>query len=103
LEYILIDRLNDNFSDAKNLAQIASSLRAHVNLIPYNRVEGLDWKRPSAERRKAFFNALKSAGVSCTLRREKGSDIEAACGQLALLAERGKLGSLPQNAQEPNP
>lgn len=91
LEYILIDKVNDSFSDAKLLSDIANSLHAHVNLIPYNRVEGLDWKRPSSDRRKAFFNALKSKGVSCTLRREKGSDIEAACGQLALIAERQKL------------
>ena len=91
LEYILIDRVNDSFSDAKNLAQIAKTLKAHVNLIPYNTVIGLDWKRPSSQRRMAFFGALKSAGVSCTLRREKGSDIEAACGQLALVAESQKL------------
>lgn len=91
LEYILIDKVNDNFSDAKLLSKIANSLHAHVNLIPYNRVEGLDWKRPSADRRKAFFNALRANGVSCTLRKEKGSDIEAACGQLALIAERQKL------------
>lgn len=91
LEYILIDKVNDNFSDAKLLSGIANSLRAHVNLIPYNKVEGLDWKRPGLDRRKAFFNALKSKGVSCTLRKEKGSDIEAACGQLALVAERKKL------------
>ena len=91
LEYILIDRLNDSFSDAENLAKIAKALHAHVNLIPYNAVEGLGWKRPSFERRKAFLGALKSAGASCTLRREKGSDIEAACGQLALIAERQRL------------
>lgn len=90
LEYILIDKVNDSFDDAENLAKIAQNLHAHVNLIPYNTVIGLDWKRPSADRRKAFFNALKRKNVSCTLRREKGSDIEAACGQLALVAENEK-------------
>lgn len=90
LEYILIDKINDSFKDADELAKIALSLRAHVNLIPYNTVEGLPWRRPSPQRRKAFFNALKGKNVSCTLRREKGSDIEAACGQLALVTERAK-------------
>ncbi len=90
LEYILIDRVNDSFDDAAALSKIALELGAHVNLIPYNRVEGLDWKRPSGDRRAAFLGALKTAGVSCTLRREKGSDIDAACGQLALIAEREK-------------
>lgn len=90
LEYILIDSVNDSFADAKELAKIAKRLHAHVNLIPYNKVEGLAWKRPDLFRRNAFFKALKGDGASVTLRREKGSDIEAACGQLALLAGRSK-------------
>ena len=91
LEYILIDRINDSLSDADELAKIALRLHAHVNLIPYNKVEGLEWKRPDLFRRNTFFRALKSKKVSVTLRREKGSDIEAACGQLALLAEKNKV------------
>lgn len=91
LEYILIDRVNDSLADADELSKIALRLHAHVNLIPYNKVEGLEWKRPDSFRRNTFFSLLKSKKVSVTLRREKGTDIEAACGQLALLAERRKV------------
>lgn len=84
LEYILIKNVNDSQADARALAKIAKRLHAHVNLIPYNRVEALDWERPSGQRRAAFADFLKSERVSCTLRREKGSEIDAACGQLVL-------------------
>lgn len=84
LEYILIKGVNDSFAQANRLAEIAKSLHAHVNLIPYNAVDGLEWKRPDSSRRKAFADVLERAKVSYTLRREKGSEIDAACGQLAL-------------------
>mgnify|MGYP001632511325 FL=1 len=84
LEYIMIEKVNDTFLQARELAKIARELHAHVNLIPYNRVEELEWKRSPAGRRAAFAKVLDEAGVSYTLRREKGSGIEAACGQLAL-------------------
>ena len=84
LEYILIHNVNDSFKQATKLAEIAKMLHAHVNLIPYNQVEGLPWKRSDASRRKAFADILERAKVSFTLRREKGSEIDAACGQLAL-------------------
>lgn len=81
-EYILIDGVNDQESEAHALARHARPLEAKVNLIPYNTVEGLPWKRPPIERQEAFRGILKRAGVDATLRREKGHDIEAACGQL---------------------
>ena len=87
LEYILIKEVNDSFADARELVKIAKRLHAHINLIPYNKVESLDWERPQASRRSAFAKILKDAGVSHTLRREKGSEIDAACGQLALKAD----------------
>ena len=86
LEYILIKEVNDSFADARELVKIAKRLHAHINLIPYNKVESLNWERPQASRRSAFAKILKDAGVSHTLRREKGSEIDAACGQLALKA-----------------
>lgn len=88
LEYILIDSVNDSLSDARELAKIAKRLHAHVNLIPYNTVESLPWKRSSAPRRAAFANLLKNEKVSCTLRREKGAEIDAACGQLVLRSKK---------------
>lgn len=86
-EYILIDGINDGLDQAKLLAKRAKSVGALVNLIPYNKVEGLPWQRPSEARQEKFFEVLKAGGASCTLRREKGHDIDAACGQLRLQQE----------------
>ena len=87
LEYILIEGVNDHLEQARILANHARRLKAKVNLIPYNTVEGLDWKRPSEDQCRAFRDILKNAGVSATLRLEKGHDIDAACGQLRLKQE----------------
>jgi 23S rRNA (adenine2503-C2)-methyltransferase len=87
LEYILIEGINDSLEQAAILARHARRIHAKVNLIPYNTVEGLEWKRPSDTRCRAFRDALKNAGVSATLRLEKGHDIDAACGQLRLKQE----------------
>ena len=87
LEYILIEGVNDDLEQARILATHARRLKAKVNLIPYNTVEGLDWKRPSEDRCRAFRDILKNAGVAATLRLEKGHDIDAACGQLRLKQE----------------
>jgi 23S rRNA (adenine2503-C2)-methyltransferase len=88
LEFILIADVNDSPDQARRLREIALDLHAHVNLIPYNTVEGLPWKRPDAARQVAFATILDRSGVSVTLRREKGHDIAAACGQLRLKTER---------------
>jgi len=88
LEYILIDDVNDSVEQAQALAAIAFDLHAHVNCIPYNRVESLPWVRPNLVRQKIFSKVLSDAGVSVTLRREKGHDIDAACGQLRLQTEK---------------
>jgi 23S rRNA (adenine2503-C2)-methyltransferase len=88
LEFILIAEVNDGLDQARRLRDIALDLHAHVNLIPYNTVEGLPWKRPDVKSQHAFAQVLDRAGVSVTLRREKGHDIAAACGQLRLKTER---------------
>ncbi|MCX7868938.1 MAG: 23S rRNA (adenine(2503)-C(2))-methyltransferase RlmN, partial [Terrimicrobiaceae bacterium] len=87
-EYILIRGVNDSPSQARELAGIARRLKAKINLIPYNSVEGLDWSRPKREAQEEFLSALRSAGIPATLRREKGHDIAAACGQLRLAEAR---------------
>jgi 23S rRNA (adenine2503-C2)-methyltransferase len=87
-EYILIAGVNDAIAETKSLAQLARRLHAKVNLIPYNQVEGLDWGRPDEARQEAFLAALEKQSVAATLRREKGHDIDAACGQLRLQTER---------------
>ena len=88
LEFILIEDINDSLEQAKKLAVIARELHAHVNLIPYNKVEGLPWVRPSLTRQDRFVKELRALGVTATLRREKGHDIDAACGQLRLQKEK---------------
>lgn len=87
-EYILMAGVNDMLSEVKPLADLARRLNAKVNLIPYNKVEGLQWERPSESAQEAFLKALTSHKVQATLRREKGHDIDAACGQLRLRTER---------------
>ncbi len=86
-EYILIEGVNDSIEQAEILAKRAKSIHAKVNLIPYNTVEGLPWKRPSVEQQQAFLGVLSKANITATLRTEKGHDIEAACGQLRLQEE----------------
>ncbi|MSU65102.1 MAG: 23S rRNA (adenine(2503)-C(2))-methyltransferase RlmN [Opitutus sp.] len=88
LEFILIDGVNDSLAQAVALREIAQDLHAHVNLIPYNTVQDLPWKRPSLTRQEKFADVLRAARVSVTLRREKGHDIDAACGQLRLKTEK---------------
>jgi len=92
LEFILIEDINDSLEQAKKLAVIARELHAHVNLIPYNKVEGLPWVRPSLTRQDRFVKELRALGVTATLRREKGHDIDAACGQLRLQTEKAAAG-----------
>ena len=87
-EYILIQGVNDSEEQARLLAKRAQSLNAKVNLIPYNTVEGLEWSRPEENVQEDFLDTLTTRGIQATLRREKGHDIEAACGQLRLRKER---------------
>ena len=87
-EYILIAGVNDALEQTQPLGALARHLRAKVNLIPYNKVEGLTWQRPSEEVCEGFLAALEKQRIPATLRREKGGDIDAACGQLRLKTER---------------
>ncbi|HUF60459.1 MAG TPA: 23S rRNA (adenine(2503)-C(2))-methyltransferase RlmN [Verrucomicrobiales bacterium] len=86
-EYILIEGVNDEPAHARLLAALAHRTHAKVNLIPYNTVEGLSWRRPSLARQHSFAAILREHGCFATLRMEKGNDIDAACGQLRLREE----------------
>ena len=94
-EYILIADVNDAEDQAHLLAKHARRLSAKVNLIPYNTVAGLPWSRPSENRQEKFLSILRKHGVAATLRREKGHDIEAACGQLRLQTKREEVAQTP--------
>ncbi len=89
-EYILIAGVNDSDKQAHLLAQHARRLFAKVNLIPYNAVEDLEWSRPSRSRQEKFLSILRAHKIPATLRREKGHDIDAACGQLRLQTSRNE-------------
>jgi 23S rRNA (adenine2503-C2)-methyltransferase len=82
--------LNDSEEQAHLLAQHARRLFAKVNLIPYNAVEELEWSRPSRSRQEKFLSILRAHKIPATLRREKGHDIDAACGQLRLQTSRNE-------------
>jgi len=81
-EWALIDGVNDRDADADGLAALARSLRAHVNLIPLNATPGYPTKGSPRARVVAFRDRLVAAGANATVRRTRGNDIDAACGQL---------------------
>lgn len=81
-EYVLLRGLNDRPEQARELANLLRRRHAHVNLIPFNDVAGLPYRRPTDEALSAFVAALRGAGVSVKVRKRKGSEIDAACGQL---------------------
>jgi len=87
-EFILIAGVNDSLDQIRPLGALARNLHAKVNLIPYNTVEGLQWSRPDEATCEKFLAALEKQKVIATLRREKGHDIDAACGQLRLKTEK---------------
>jgi 23S rRNA (adenine2503-C2)-methyltransferase len=89
-EYILIGGVNDSEDQAHLLAAHARRIGARINLIPYNTVAGLEWSRPSREKQERFLSIVRNHGIVATLRREKGHDIDAACGQLRLQTKRAE-------------
>ena len=86
-EYTLIDRVNDSAELAESLADLLQDVDGFVNLIPYNPIPGRDWRPSSPTRIASFLQVLESRGVEGAVRRPRGRDIAAACGQLRL--ERG--------------
>jgi len=85
LEYTLLEGVNDSIAQARKLALMAKTIRAKINIIPYNPVPGTGFKRPSDLLCKKFADAIEQEkGCICTLRLEKGSKIDAACGQLRI-------------------
>jgi 23S rRNA (adenine2503-C2)-methyltransferase len=86
LEYTLLGGVNDSAADADRLAAFARRLPSKVNLIPYNPVPGMTWKRPSAEAIEAFAARLYPHAPAVTVRNTMGGEIWAACGQLGGLS-----------------
>ena len=82
IEYTLIDGVNNSMSNAKELSVLLKNLPCHVNLIKLNEVDGRNLKSPTMDSCKRFLDNLNRFGVSATMRRSLGDDIEGACGQL---------------------
>jgi 23S rRNA (adenine2503-C2)-methyltransferase len=87
-EYVVLGGLNDGSDHAKELARLLAGRKAHVNLIPWNDVEGLPYRRPADDDLARFIDTLRRSGVSVKVRKRKGSEIDAACGQLRREVEK---------------
>lgn len=84
IEYVLLAGENDSIEDAKRLADFARPLRHNINVIPYNVYDGSAFAPPSEPNLQTFVRALMDAGCFATIRRSRGRDAQAACGQLAV-------------------
>jgi 23S rRNA (adenine2503-C2)-methyltransferase len=82
-EYVLLADVNDSLEDARRLVQLVGGIPAKVNLIPYNENPGLAFRTPAPQRVTAFQEALAARNLTVVVRRDRGRDISAACGQLA--------------------
>lgn len=82
IEYVMLNNVNDNDTQALELAALLKGLNVYVNLIPYNETNHIEFKRSSKDRILKFYDILKKKGINVTIRREFGSNIDAACGQL---------------------
>lgn len=82
IEYVLLEDVNDSVADAKRLARLLRDGRFHVNVIEYNATEG-PYRASSYGRREIFLRTLTDAGLEPSVRRSRGADVAAACGQLA--------------------
>ena len=87
-EYVLLKGVNDTDADARRLADLLAALPAKVNLIPYNENPGLGFGDPGAERVQAFRRILEGRGFAAMVRKNRGRDISAACGQLAVAGQK---------------
>ncbi len=90
-EYALIDSVNDSDECAKELGKLLSGMLCHVNLIPVNSVQGTGYIKSKIKRQQAFVDILSACGITATVRRTLGSDINASCGQLRRKYKEGGI------------
>ena len=86
-EYVLLSGINDSTECARKLAQLVKGMNCYINLIPYNETNNIDFKRSSSIQITKFYDILKQSKINVTTRREFGSKISAACGQLRSIKE----------------
>jgi 23S rRNA (adenine2503-C2)-methyltransferase len=99
-EYVMIDGLNDTSADAEALARLVAGTGSHVNCIPMNPVAHTPWQASSPERIEAFAGRLRAAGIGVTIRRNRGQEVGAACGQLAAEMSAGPAPAAVARRQE---
>jgi 23S rRNA (adenine2503-C2)-methyltransferase len=98
-EYVLLDGVNDTPEDARRLARLLDGIPGKVNLLPLNEADGIPFRRPSDERVNTFAKILADRGVTVSVRKSRGRDIRAACGQL--LVETGRATASRPTAPPP--
>lgn len=99
-EYVVLGGLNDRPEHARQLAGLLAGRKAHVNLIPWNDVEGLPYRRPADADLQYLIDTLRKSGISVKVRKRKGAEIDAACGQLRRRAEQ-EGGGQPAEVRRP--
>jgi len=91
-EYVLLEGVNDTPEDARRLVKLLNGIKAKVNLLPLNEAAGIPFDRPDDDRVNAFARVLADRGVTVSVRKSRGRDIRAACGQLIVEGERASSG-----------
>jgi 23S rRNA (adenine2503-C2)-methyltransferase len=101
-EYVLLRDVNDTLADAKRLVALMHGLRCKINLLPFNEIPGVPYRRPSEAAVQQFQNYLLQHGLSAFVRQSRGRDISAACGQLQFeerttprLTDQGRQATMP--------
>jgi 23S rRNA (adenine2503-C2)-methyltransferase len=87
-EYVMLDHVNDSKEDAHRLVELIKGIPAKINLLPFNEWPGAPYKRSSGTRNHAFSDIIHEAGYASPIRKPRGEDIMAACGQLKSATER---------------
>jgi 23S rRNA (adenine2503-C2)-methyltransferase len=91
-EYVLLDGVNDTPDDARRLVRLLGDIKAKVNLLPLNAAPGIPYERPSDERVNAFAQILADHHITVSVRKSRGRDIRAACGQLIVEGQKKSAG-----------
>jgi len=99
-EYVLLNAVNDTPDDARRLAKLLAGIRSKVNLLPLNEAAGIPFQRPSDARVNAFAKILAERGVTVSVRKSRGLDIRAACGQLIVEGAAPSAGQRLAGAME---
>jgi 23S rRNA (adenine2503-C2)-methyltransferase len=99
-EYVMLAGVNDSDEDARKLVKVLAGVKAKVNLLPLNAAPGIPFERPSDERINSFAKILAGRGLMVSVRKSRGRDIRAACGQLIVEGQSNKKSAGQRLAEE---